>query len=65
MTSPTAKDYSTAQAQAALAGFALAQANGMEHGTQPGYTMTRHGQQVDLTDWQQVRNFLKEVQHHA
>ena len=65
MTSPTAKEFSTAQAQAALAGFALAQVNGMEQGTQPGYTLSRHGQQVDLTDWQLVQGFLREVQHHA
>ncbi len=65
MTSPTTKEFSTAQAQAALAGFALAQANGMEQGAQPGYTLTRHGQQVDLTDWLQVKDFLAEMQHHA
>jgi hypothetical protein len=62
MSTPAAKDFSTAQAQAALRGLVLALVNDTPDAV-PTYTLTGHANQVDFTDWAQVTDFLKGIQH--
>lgn len=62
MNAPTYKDFSTAQARAALAGLQLAQVPAAPD-AEPAYRLTGHAQQIDLTDWTQVVDFLKGTSH--
>lgn len=61
MIAPTAKDFTTAQAQAALRGLELAQVPAVLD-AEPAYTLTGHADRVDL-DWAQVVDFLKGASH--
>ncbi len=62
MIAPTHKDFTTAQARAALAGLRLALVPAAPD-AEPSYTLTGHAQQIDLTDWGQVVDFLKGASH--
>jgi hypothetical protein len=72
MSTPAAKDFSTAQAQAALRGLVLAQVPAAADAV-PVYRITgflrfqnaeiKGCTQVDFTDWAQVSDFLKGTSH--
>ena len=62
MIAPNAKDFTTAQARAALAGLQLAQVPAAPDAV-PTYTLTGHAQQVDFSNWTEVVDFLKGAQH--
>ncbi len=62
MIAPTAKDFTTAQAQAALRGLELALVHAAPDAV-PAYRLTGHADRVDLTDWAQVVDFLKGASH--
>lgn len=72
MNAPTAKTFSTAQAQAALRGLQLALAPAAPDAV-PVYRITgflrfqnaeiKGCTQVDFTDWAQVSDFLKGTSH--
>lgn len=59
---PTAKDFTTAQAQAALRGLELAQVPAVLD-AEPAYTLTGHVDRIDLSDWAQVVVFLEGARH--
>ncbi len=72
MIAPTQKDFTTAQARAALAGLQLAQVPAAAD-VVPVYRITgflrfqnaeiKGCTQVDFTDWAQVSDFLKGTSH--